>query len=133
MAAVAALWRRAVEIVKTKEFRDYATSTHFWGPVANWGIPLAAIKDMWAPPDIISGRVTTAFILYSMVFMRFAYLVGPRSLLLIACHSTNVVAQCAGGPLSDLPLRRRHGGHSRCCLCRLSRLYRRYPRYHPRS
>uniref|UniRef100_A0A8C9KWI8 Mitochondrial pyruvate carrier n=1 Tax=Phocoena sinus TaxID=42100 RepID=A0A8C9KWI8_PHOSS len=87
MAAVAALWRRAVEIVKTKEFRDYVTSTHFWGPVANWGIPLAAIKDMWAPPDIISGRMTTAFILYSMVLMRFAYLVRPRSLLLIACHT----------------------------------------------
>eukprot|EP00069_Balaena_mysticetus_P010731 bmy_06992T0 len=97
MAAVAALWRRAVEIVKTKEFRDYVTSTHFWGPVANWGLPLAAFKDMRAPPDIISGRMTTALIFYSMAFMRFAYLVQPRNLLLMACHGTNVVAQSMQG------------------------------------
>ncbi|KAB0405988.1 hypothetical protein E2I00_014598 [Balaenoptera physalus] len=97
MAGVAALWRRAVEIVKTKEFRDYVTSTHFWGPVANWGLPLAAFKDMRAPPDIISGRMTTALIFYSMVFRRFAYLVQPRNLLLMACHGTNVVAQSMQG------------------------------------
>lgn len=93
MAAVAALWRRARDYMKTKEFREYLMSTHFWGPVANWGLPLAAFKDMNAPPDIISGRMTTALILYSMAFMRFAYRVQPRNLLLMACHGTNVVAQ----------------------------------------
>ncbi|XP_059942519.1 mitochondrial pyruvate carrier 1-like protein [Mesoplodon densirostris] len=97
MAAVAAVWRRAVEIVKTKEFWDYVTSTHFWGPVANWGLPLAAFKDMREPPDIISGRMTTALIFCSMVFMRFTYLVKPRNLLLMACHGTNVVAQSIKG------------------------------------
>uniref|UniRef100_A0ABI7VT38 Mitochondrial pyruvate carrier n=1 Tax=Felis catus TaxID=9685 RepID=A0ABI7VT38_FELCA len=66
---------------------------HFWGPVANWGLPLAAFKDMRAPPDIISGRMTTALIFYSMAFMRFAYRVQPRNLLLLACHTTNVMAQ----------------------------------------
>uniref|UniRef100_A0A8D2DD91 Mitochondrial pyruvate carrier n=1 Tax=Sciurus vulgaris TaxID=55149 RepID=A0A8D2DD91_SCIVU len=74
-------------------FRDYLTSTHFWGPVANWGLPLAAFKDMKASPDMISGRMTTALILYSMTFMRFAYRVQPRNRLLMACHFTNVVAQ----------------------------------------
>ncbi|XP_058906199.2 mitochondrial pyruvate carrier 1-like protein [Kogia breviceps] len=96
-AAVAALWRRAVEIVKTKEFRDYVTSTHFWGPVPNGGLPLAAFKDTRAPPDIISGPMMTTLILYSMVFMRFAYLVQPRNLMLMACHGTNVVAQSMQG------------------------------------
>ncbi|EPY73342.1 Mitochondrial pyruvate carrier-like protein [Camelus dromedarius] len=93
MEAVAALWRRAVATMKTKEFRDYLTSTHFWGPVANWGLPLAALNDMRAPPDIISGRMTTALIFYSLASMRFAYRVQPRNLLLMACHGTNVVVQ----------------------------------------
>ncbi|KAL2768848.1 mitochondrial pyruvate carrier 1-like protein, partial [Daubentonia madagascariensis] len=93
MAGVAALWRKTIDYIKTKEFREYLTSTHFWGPVANWGLPMAAFKDMKAPPDIISGRMTTALILYSMAFMRFAYRVQPRNLLLMACHGTNVVAQ----------------------------------------
>ena len=48
MAAVVALCRKAMETVKTKEFRDYLASTHFWGPVANWGLPLAAFRDMRA-------------------------------------------------------------------------------------
>lgn len=79
--------------MKTKEFRDYIMSTHFWGPVANWGLPIAAFRDMKASPDIISGRMTTALIFYSMAFMRFAYRVQPRNLLLMACHGTNVMAQ----------------------------------------
>ncbi|KAM5305482.1 mitochondrial pyruvate carrier-like protein [Glossophaga mutica] len=93
MAAISALGRKVMDYVKTKEFRDYVTSTHFWGPVANWGLPMAAFRDMKASPDIISGRMTTALILYSMAFMRFAYRVQPRNLLLMACHSANVVAQ----------------------------------------
>ena len=31
---------------------------HFWGPVANWGIPLAAIADMKKDPEIISPKMT---------------------------------------------------------------------------
>ncbi|VCX42665.1 unnamed protein product [Gulo gulo] len=90
---VAALWRSARDYMKTKEFRNYLASTHFWGPVANYGLPLAAFKDMNASPEIISGRMTVALIFYSMAFMRFAYRVQPRNLLLFVCHSTNVVAQ----------------------------------------
>ncbi|XP_050997544.1 mitochondrial pyruvate carrier 1-like protein [Acomys russatus] len=93
MAGVAALVRKTGNYLKSKEFRDYITSTHFWGPVANWGLPLAAFKDMKGPPDIISGRMTTALIFYSMAFMRFAYRVQPRNYLLMACHFTNVLAQ----------------------------------------
>ena len=31
-------------------------STHFWGPEANWGIPIAAIADI--SPEVISGKMT---------------------------------------------------------------------------
>lgn len=33
-------------------------STHFWGPVANWGIPIAAIADTQKSPQFISGKMT---------------------------------------------------------------------------
>ncbi|KAI5947364.1 Mitochondrial pyruvate carrier 1-like protein [Manis javanica] len=77
MAEVAALWWRARDYMKGKELLEYLTSTHFWGPVANWGLLLAALKDMNFPPDIISGRMTRALIFYSMAFMSFAYCVQP--------------------------------------------------------
>uniref|UniRef100_A0A6I8PM53 Mitochondrial pyruvate carrier n=2 Tax=Ornithorhynchus anatinus TaxID=9258 RepID=A0A6I8PM53_ORNAN len=72
-------------------------STHFWGPVANWGLPVAAINDMKKSPEIISGRMTFALCCYSLTFMRFAYKVQPRNWLLFACHATNEVAQLIQG------------------------------------
>lgn len=78
----------------TKDFWwNYICSTHFWGPVANWGIPLAAIADMKKDPEMISPRMTTALCIYSGLFMRFAWQVQPRNLLLFACHVTNEGAQ----------------------------------------
>ena len=53
-----ALVRKAADYVQSKDFRDYLMSTHFWGPVANWGLPIAAINDMKKSPEIISGRMT---------------------------------------------------------------------------
>lgn len=35
----------------------------------------------------------TALCLYSIAFMRFAWKVQPRNMLLFACHATNEVAQ----------------------------------------
>ncbi|XP_064596184.1 mitochondrial pyruvate carrier 1-like [Liolophura sinensis] len=72
-------------------------STHFWGPVANWGLPLAAIADVKKDPEMISGKMTTALAIYSMLFMRFAIKVQPRNLLLFACHFTNECAQLTQG------------------------------------
>ncbi|XP_073483688.1 mitochondrial pyruvate carrier 1 [Aquarana catesbeiana] len=95
MAGVLA--RKAVDYVKSKEFRDYLMSTHFWGPVANWGLPIAAINDMKKSPEIISGRMTFALTCYSLLFMRFAYKVQPRNWLLFACHFTNEGAQLIQG------------------------------------
>ncbi|GAA6012536.1 hypothetical protein JCM11491_005424 [Sporobolomyces phaffii] len=78
--------------------RKYFMSTHFWGPVANWGLPLAAIADLTGKePKFISGPMTVALASYSMVFMRFAWRVQPRNYLLFACHFTNATAQSLQG------------------------------------
>lgn len=89
--------KKAVDQLKSKEFRSYLMSTHFWGPVANWGIPLAAIADTRKPPEFISGKMTLALCLYSAIFMRFAIKVQPRNLLLFSCHITNETAQIIQG------------------------------------
>uniref|UniRef100_A0A8C6Z5T0 Mitochondrial pyruvate carrier n=1 Tax=Nothoprocta perdicaria TaxID=30464 RepID=A0A8C6Z5T0_NOTPE len=92
-----ALARKAADYVRSKEFRDYLMRWHFWGPVANWGLPIAAFNDMKKSPEIISGRMTFALCCYSLTFMRFAYKVQPRNWLLFACHFTNEVAQLIQG------------------------------------
>ncbi|XP_065487155.1 mitochondrial pyruvate carrier 1 [Caloenas nicobarica] len=91
------LVRKAVDHLRSKDFRDYLMSTHFWGPVANWGLPIAAFNDMKKSPEIISGRMTFALCCYSLTFMRFAYKVQPRNWLLFACHFTNEIAQVCQG------------------------------------
>jgi len=89
--------RRTFNYLTGKEMRNYLMSTHFWGPVANWGIPIAAIADIQKDPELISGKMTVALSLYSMIFMRFAWKVQPRNLLLFACHITNTGAQLTQG------------------------------------
>ncbi|KXS16293.1 brain protein 44-like protein [Gonapodya prolifera JEL478] len=82
----------------TKEWRDYFLSTHFWGPVANWGLPLAAIADVQTKtPENISPNMTAAMSVYSLLFMKFAWDVRPRNPLLFACHFTNEIAQLVQG------------------------------------
>ncbi|KAJ1921313.1 pyruvate transporter mpc1 [Tieghemiomyces parasiticus] len=88
---------RFTEKLTSKEFRSYLCSTHFWGPVANWGLPLAAMADMKKDPEIISGKMTAALSVYSLVFMRFAWMVQPRNHLLFACHFTNEMCQLVQG------------------------------------
>jgi hypothetical protein len=69
-------------------------TTHFWGPVANWGISGAAIYDMqFKELDVVSLPMTGTLAVYSMFFMRFAWAVDPRNYILFACHTTNVCAQ----------------------------------------
>jgi len=81
----------------SKETKDYLLSTHFWGPVANWGLPLAAISDFKKDPKFISGKMTAALSLYSLLFMRFAWVVQPRNPLLFAVHFVNESAQLYQG------------------------------------
>lgn len=92
-----ALLKKGINYVSSKEFRSYLCSTHFWGPVANWGLPLAALGDLKRDPEIISGNMTAALALYSLCFMRFAWKVQPRNLLLLSCHLTNEAAQLTQG------------------------------------
>ncbi|KAI8593204.1 mitochondrial pyruvate carrier [Geranomyces variabilis] len=98
MAAVRQpLMSRVTSYVGSKEFRQYLMSTHFWGPVANWGLPLAAIADTRKSPELISGKMTAAMTMYSLLFMRFAWMVQPRNYLLFACHFTNEGCQLMQG------------------------------------
>lgn len=70
-------------------------TTHFWGPVANWGIVGAAVYDAaFQGPEKIDVEITGTMIGYSSLFMGFAWNVQPRNLLLFSCHFFNVVAQC---------------------------------------
>ncbi|CAG8628263.1 25187_t:CDS:10, partial [Cetraspora pellucida] len=48
-----------VKKVNVKPGDAVAAEQHFWGPVANWGLPLAAIADAKKDPDIISPKMTT--------------------------------------------------------------------------
>ena len=66
-------------------------TTHFWGPVANWGIVGAAMLDYNKPAERISKNMTMTLGLYSCMFMRFAWRVQPRNLLLFSCHFSNAV------------------------------------------
>ena len=68
-------------------------TSHFWGPVTNWGISLAALKDTTKAPDKVSPNMTFALCVYSLLFMRFAVRVQPRNMLLFACHATNETVQ----------------------------------------
>ncbi|BFZ65100.1 pyruvate transporter mpc1 [Saitoella coloradoensis] len=83
--------------VRSPDFKAYLFSTHFWGPVSNFGIPLAAIADLKKDPEIISGPMTGALIVYSATFMRYAWMVQPRNYLLLGCHIVNESAQITQG------------------------------------
>ncbi|KAL9454331.1 hypothetical protein AB3S75_009839 [Citrus x aurantiifolia] len=64
-------------------------TTHFWGPAFNWGLPFAAFLDTKKPPELISGSMTGVMCVYSALGMRFAWMVQPRNLHLLACHASN--------------------------------------------
>eukprot|EP00389_Voromonas_pontica_P016346 GDKH01025546.1.p2 GENE.GDKH01025546.1~~GDKH01025546.1.p2 ORF type:complete len:120 (-),score=12.08 GDKH01025546.1:101-460(-) len=74
-------------------FKTYGMTTHFWGPVANWGFVVAGLADMQKSPEIISTRMTSVLAIYSCFFMRFAWMVTPRNYLLFACHFCNTSVQ----------------------------------------
>ncbi|EFX70576.1 hypothetical protein DAPPUDRAFT_129829 [Daphnia pulex] len=89
--------RKLMNYLSGKEMRDWITSTHFWGPFATWSIPIAAIADTQKDASLISGKMTFALLMYSSIFMRFAWKVNPRNLLLLSCHFTNTCAQLTQG------------------------------------
>ncbi|KAL2270261.1 hypothetical protein VTJ83DRAFT_2445 [Remersonia thermophila] len=72
---------------------NYVCSTHFWGPVSNFGIPVAAVMDTTKSPELISGNMTFALCIYSAIFMRYSLAVTPKNYLLFGCHLVNEGAQ----------------------------------------
>eukprot|EP00928_Gymnodinium_smaydae_P062163 TRINITY_DN46084_c0_g1_i1.p1 TRINITY_DN46084_c0_g1~~TRINITY_DN46084_c0_g1_i1.p1 ORF type:complete len:235 (+),score=47.22 TRINITY_DN46084_c0_g1_i1:123-827(+) len=69
-------------------------TTHFWGPIANWGLSLSAIYDATTlGPEVINERMSATQVVYSGLFMRFAWMVQPRNYILFTCHTANVGAQ----------------------------------------
>lgn len=81
-----------------KETLKYVFTTHFWGPVSNFGIPIAAILDLKnKPAETISGPMTAALAVYSAVFMRYSLAVTPKNYLLFGCHVVNEIAQLGQG------------------------------------
>ncbi|KAJ6970715.1 hypothetical protein NC653_035101 [Populus alba x Populus x berolinensis] len=68
-------------------------TTHFWGPVANWGIVAAGVGGYKKIPEMISGNMTAAMCVCSAFLMRFAWMVRPRNYLLLACHASNETLQ----------------------------------------
>ncbi|CCH57994.1 hypothetical protein TBLA_0A01930 [Henningerozyma blattae CBS 6284] len=80
-----------------KQTLKYVFTTHFWGPISNFGIPIAAVYDLQKDPNRISGPMTGALIAYSAVFMKYALAVQPKNFLLFACHFINETAQLGQG------------------------------------
>lgn len=81
----------------TKQTFKYLFTTHFWGPVSNFGIPVAAVMDLKKDPDYISGPMTGSLIVYSLVFMRYSLAIQPKNYLLFGCHFVNECAQAGQG------------------------------------
>ncbi|KPM41777.1 hypothetical protein AK830_g4788 [Neonectria ditissima] len=94
---MAALVKAINTKIRSNPVSDYLCSTHFWGPASNFGIPIAAILDTQKSPEMISGQMTGALIIYAGTFMRYSLAVQPRNYLLFACHFVNEGAQLTQG------------------------------------
>ncbi|XP_042503243.1 mitochondrial pyruvate carrier 1-like isoform X2 [Macadamia integrifolia] len=68
-------------------------TTHFWGPISNWGLVASGLADTQKPPEMISGNMTGAMCVCSALLMRFAWMVQPRNYLLLVCHASNETVQ----------------------------------------
>ena len=68
-------------------------TVQFWGPAANWGLVIAAMLDVNKPAERISKNMTITLFFYSCMFMRFAWRVEPRNILLFTCHFSNATMQ----------------------------------------
>lgn len=89
---MASFFRRALDAARSPVY-GWKT-THFWGPIANWGLVVAAVLDATTKgPEVISLPMTVSMTVYSALFMRFAWVVQPRNYLLLACHAFNEAAQ----------------------------------------
>jgi hypothetical protein len=68
-------------------------TTHFWGPVFNWGFVMQGAMEFNRPAENISRDMQMTLTLYSTMFMRFALRVQPTNYLLFTCHFFNTGLQ----------------------------------------
>ncbi|KAK8138131.1 Mitochondrial pyruvate carrier 1 [Apiospora sp. TS-2023a] len=94
---MAAFFKAINAKIRSNPTVSYFCSTHFWGPVSNFGIPIAAVMDTQKSPDLISGQMTAALCVYSATFMRYSLAVLPKNYLLFACHFINEGSQLTQG------------------------------------
>ncbi|KAK4160721.1 hypothetical protein QBC43DRAFT_325131 [Cladorrhinum sp. PSN259] len=94
---MAALVKALNAKIRSNPVTDYICSTHFWGPVSNYSIPIAAVYDTQKSPDLISGKMTAALTVYAFTFMKFSISITPKNYLLLACHTINAGAQTTQG------------------------------------
>ncbi|KAK7924195.1 hypothetical protein PG985_006249 [Apiospora marii] len=94
---MAAFFKAVNAKIRSNPTVSYFCSTHFWGPVSNFGIPVAAVMDTQKSPDLISGQMTAALCIYSATFMRYSLAVSPKNYLLFACHFINEGSQLTQG------------------------------------
>ncbi|KAK9320329.1 hypothetical protein V1517DRAFT_329745 [Lipomyces orientalis] len=100
MSASGSVFQRFQKFVFSKDFVrwvPYVCSTHFWGPVSNFGIPIAAVMDTKKDPILISGPMTGSLVVYSLIFMRYSMAITPKNYLLFGCHFVNECAQLTQG------------------------------------
>jgi hypothetical protein len=90
-------FKKFTDFLFSKKSLRYVCTTHFWGPVSNFGIPVAAVMDLKKDPDLISGPMTGSLILYSLTFMRYSLALTPQNYLLFGCHFVNELAQLGQG------------------------------------
>lgn len=90
-------FKKFTDFLFSKQSLRYMCTTHFWGPVSNFGVPVAAMLDLKKDADLISGPMTGSLIMYSLVFMRYSLAVSPQNYLLFGCHLVNEIAQLGQG------------------------------------
>ena len=64
-------------------------TSHFWGPMTNWGFVCQGFVERNRPADKISRNMQLVLCGYACIFMRIALRVTPTNYLLFSCHFFN--------------------------------------------
>ena len=87
----------AISGVSKEGIKSWWKSAEVWGglgAVVGWGMSGTAIYGAFQEgPEVISLTMTPVLIVYSTLFVRWAWVVNPRNTWLCACHVANVMAQ----------------------------------------
>lgn len=73
---------------------EFVRKVGYVGAAANWLIPIAALTNLYRQPaSQVDPKMTSILALYSCVFMRWSIAISPANYPLLACHTTNSLAQ----------------------------------------